>query len=181
MVYQLLGTGFEEVEAVTPCDLLRRAGVGVKMIGIDGLSVTGGHGITFICDGTLEDVDIDQAEMILLPGGLGGVNSIQSSDRALDLIQTFHREGKYVAAICAAPTILAQLHITDGCLATCYPGMEGEMGQAVMVSETESVQDGRIITGTSAGCAIDFSLQLITALRGRDAADKVAQAIVYRR
>ncbi|MBO6054985.1 MAG: DJ-1/PfpI family protein [Oscillospiraceae bacterium] len=181
MVYLLLGTGFEEMEAVTPCDLLRRAGIEVKLIGVDGLQITGGHGITFLCDGTLEDVDLSAGEMILLPGGTGGVASIRSSEKALSLIQDFHREKKYVAAICAAPTILAQLHITDGCLATCYPGLENEMGQAVMVPETESVQDGRIITGTSAGCAIDFALQLITVLKGRDAADAVADAIVYRR
>ena len=181
MVYLFLGTGFEEVEAVTPCDLLRRAGVDVRLIGVDGSVVTGGHGITVQCDGSLEDVDLSQAEMVILPGGLGGVASIRASEKAMEIIRAAADVGIYVTAICAAPTILGQLGIADGHLATCYPGMEDEMGEAVMVPETEAVQDGKLITGTSAGCAIPFALQLITALKGKEAADEVANKIVYRR
>ena len=181
MVYVLFGTGFEEIEAVTPCDLLRRAGIEVRLIGVDGKIVTGGHGIAIECDGTLEDVDLAQREMIVLPGGSVGVASLRASEQALELVRAFSDAGKYVAAICAAPTILAQLHLTDGRLVTLYPGLEDQMGSSILVPETEAVQDGKLITGTSAGCAIDFSLQLITALKGKAAAEEVAQAIVYRR
>ena len=180
MVYLLLGTGFEEIEAVTPCDLLRRAGVEVCTVGVNGPVVTGSHGIPIQADCALADVSLEKAEMLVLPGGLRGVASIQASEKAMNLIRAFSETGKFVAAICAAPTILAELHLTDGHLATCYPGMEDQMGDAVMVPETDAVQDGTIITGTSAGCSIPFALQLITALKGRQAADDVAKAIVFR-
>ena len=124
-------------------------------------------------------MDLNNLDMIILPGGLGGVNSIKACDQALDAVRFAYDNGKYVAAICAGPTILAQLHITDGKNATCYPGCEEQMGTANMVCAA-AVTDGKIITGTSAGCAIPFGLALITALKGADAADAIAKQIVIR-
>lgn len=179
MVYVLLGDGFEETEAITPVDLMRRAGIEVLTVGIGGNTVCGGHGIRICADITLEEMDLTDLEMIVLPGGLGGVASIHASERAMDAIRFAWDNGKYVAAICAAPTILGQLGITDGHEVTCYPGCESQLGNADIVA-LASVQDGKLITGTSAGCAVSFGLQLISALKGPDAANAVADQIVIR-
>ena len=179
MVYVILGAGFEEAEAIIPCDLLRRAGLDVKFAGIGALSVTGSHGITVTADCIVEDTDLTRADMIVLPGGLGGVTSIRKSRETIQAVRQMYNEGKYVAAICAAPTVLASLGITDGKRAVCYPGMEAEMGSARM-QPGSAVTDGTVITGRSAGTAFDFALELIRVLRGEDAAQKVASGIVYK-
>ena len=180
MVYVLLGTGFEEVEAITPVDLLRRAGVDVLTVGINGKTVYGGHGIGIAADVTMDEMDLERMEMIVLPGGLGGVASIRGCQKAMDAIRYAHEHNKFVAAICAGPTILAELGITNGKKAVCYPGCEEEMGSAEVVQDQASATDGQVITGTSAGCAIPFALSLITALRGADEAQKIARQIVIR-
>ena len=180
MVYVLLGTGFEEMEAIAPIDLLRRAGIEVKTVGVTGKTVYGSHGIGVVADILPEDMELDAMEMIVLPGGLGGVASTRASKPALDALRYGWDQGRFVAAICAGPTVLADLGITDGRNATCYPGCEGQMGSANMQPGAAAVRDGKLITGTSAGCAIPFALQLITALKGKEAADSVAQQIVIR-
>ena len=180
MVYVLLGTGFEEIEAITPVDLMRRAGIDVLTVGITGKVVYGGHNIGIEADITLEEMDLTDLEMIVLPGGLGGVASARACQGALDALRFAWDNGKFVAAICAGPTVLADLHITDGKQATCYPGCEDGMGNANMLSGTASVRDGKLITGTSAGCAISFGLALIEALKGPETAKKIAQQIVIR-
>ena len=180
MVYVLLGTGFEETEAIAPVDLLRRAGVEVTTVGINGKIVKGSHGIGVEADTTLEETDFSHLEMIVLPGGLGGVASCRASKGAMDALAKAWQDGKYVAAICAGPTVLADLGITDGKACTCYPGCEGSMGGANMVPDTAAIQDGRLITGTSAGCAIPFGLKLIEALKGAEAAETIRRQIVIR-
>ena len=179
MVYVLLGTGFEEMEAIAPIDLLRRAGIGVITVGLNGQTIYGSHNIGIRADITIEEMDFSQMDMIVLPGGLGGVASIRSCNRAMEAIGYAHREGKFVAAICAAPTILAGLHITAGIPAVCYPGCEEEMGSAQVVNAA-CVRQGNVITGTSAGCAVPFALELIRALKGDAAAQQIADQIVMR-
>lgn len=180
MVYVLLGTGFEETEAIAPIDLLRRAGVQVLTVGINGKIIYGGHGIGVEADIELGEMDLTDMDMIVLPGGLGGVASIRASKEAMAAVSFAFENNRYVAAICAGPTVLADLHITDGKLATCYPGCEEGMGTAVMAENAPCVTDGKIITGTSAGCAVPFGLALIAALKGKEAADTVARQIVIR-
>ena len=123
-------------------------------------------------------MDLTKLEMIVLPGGLGGVASIKASDLAMDAIRFAYENKKFVAAICAAPTILAELGITESKQAVCYPGCEEEMGQAHILPNTACVRDGNVITGTSAGCATSFALELIAALKSREDADRVARQIV---
>ena len=125
-------------------------------------------------------MDLTDLDMIILPGGLGGVASCRSCEAAMDALRFAWENGKYVAAICAGPTVLADLGITDGKNATCYPGCEDGMGKAVMIKEAACVQDERIITGTSAGCAIPFGLKLIEALKGQEEAERIAKQIVIR-
>ena len=177
MVYVLLGTGFEEMEAIAPIDLLRRAGIDVLTVGIQGKLVYGSHKIGVEADITIEQMDLTKLDMIVLPGGLGGVGSIKASPAALEAVRFAHENGKFVAAICAGPTVLAQLGITDGLEAVCYPGCEEEMGSAKVV-KAPCIRSGNVITGTSAGCAIPFGLALIAALQGQEAADRIRNQIV---
>jgi len=180
MVYMLLGTGFEETEAIAPLDILRRAGVKVLTVGIDGKTVCGSHKIPVVADITLEEMDLTEMDMIVIPGGMGGVASLRACPAALEALKFGWDNGKYVAAICAGPTVLADLGITDGRHATCYPGQEIHMGNAKMEKDAAVVADGRLITGTSAGCAIPFGLALAEALVGKEAAEKVKEQIVIR-
>ena len=178
MVYILLGNGFEEIEAVAPCDLLRRAGVEVRTVGLNGPVIRGSHGIEVRADCSLDEVDFDAMELLMLPGGLRGVQSILACPEALALTRRAWEAGRFVAAICAAPTILAKLGITDGRPAVCYPGKEPEMGSAKMVS-ADTVRDGKLITGRAAGAAIDFGLALIEALKSPEEAERIKKQIVY--
>ncbi len=180
MVYMLLGTGFEETEAIAPLDILRRAGVEILTVGIDGKVVTGSHKIKVEADITIGEMDLTDLDMVVIPGGLGGVASLRACPAALDVLKFGWDNGKYVAAICAGPTVLADLGITDGLKATCYPGQEKNMGPAQMQENAAVVTDGRLITGTSAGCAIPFGLALVEALKGKEAAGKVKNQIVIR-
>lgn len=180
MVYMLLGTGFEETEAIAPLDLLRRAGVSVMTVGLNGKTIRGSHGIEVVADITIGEMDLTDMEMIIMPGGLGGVASARACPQALEALRFGWENGKLVGAICAGPTVLADLGITDGLHATCYPGQEKNMGSAIMAENAAAVTDGRLITGTSAGCAIPFGLALIAALKGQDAADAIAAQVVIR-
>ncbi len=180
MVYVLLGTGFEETEAIAPIDLLRRANIEVITVGLNGKTVYGSHGIGVVADITPEEMDLSAMDMIVLPGGLGGVASIRSSESAMDAIRYAQNHDKFVAAICAGPTILAQLGITDEKNAVCYPGCEPEMGSARILPDAPCARDGRVITAASAGCAIPFGLALIEALKGQDEARRIARQIVIR-
>lgn len=180
MIYMLLGTGFEETEAIAPLDLLRRAGVEVMTVGINGKIIRGSHGIGIEADIELHEMDLTNLEMIILPGGLGGVASVRDSEGAMNALRFAWDNGKFVAAICAGPTVLADLGITSGMQATCFPSCEGGMGDAIMVSGAAAVRDGRLITGTSAGCAISFGLELIKALKGENEAERIGKQIVIR-
>ena len=180
MVYLMLGTGFEEMEAVAPLDILRRAGVQVLTVGINGKTVYGSQNIGIEADITLEEMDLTNMEMIILPGGLGGVTSARASQATLDALKFAWDNGKFVAAICAGPTVLADLGITDGKNATCYPGCEGGMGSAIVAPNAATVRDGNLITGTAPGCSVKFGLALVEALKGKAAAEEVEQQLVIR-
>jgi len=178
MVYIILGTGFEEVEAIAPCDILRRGGIETHFAGIGGRLITGGNGITVQADCTVEEMNLAETDMIVLPGGMGGVHSILGSETAMNAISQLYQAGKFIAAICAAPTVLAQLGITDGKQATCYPGMEDQMGSACMV-DANAVRDGKVLTGRAPGAAFDFGYLLLKTLRGSDIAGQVRSGMVY--
>ena len=180
MVYVLLGTGFEETEAIAPIDLLRRAQIPTLTVALADKIVCGGHGIRVEADITVGEMDLTDMDMIVLPGGLGGVASIRGCEAAMEAIRFAWENGKFVAAICAGPTVLADLGITDGKKATCYPGCEEKMGSADMVESAPCVRDDKLITGTSAGCATAFGLMLVSALKDQAAADAIASQIVIR-
>lgn len=178
MVYIILGKGFEEAEAIIPCDLLRRAGVDVRFAGIGGREIVGGHGICVQADCVAEETELDQAQMLVLPGGLGGVASIRGCAPVMEAVRSLWNRGGYVAAICAAPTLLSCLDIPRGKRAVCYPGMEEQMTGAICC-DAPAVTDGKLITGKAAGTAFDFGLLLVEALCGKDAAKEIAASVFY--
>ena len=180
MVYVLLAPGFEESEAVVPTDLLRQAGLETALVSLSGPTVSGSHGITLCADLELSQVDLSNAEMLVLPGGLGGVASIQMDLFATALIQKASDRGCWLGAICAAPSILAHMGILDRRKATCHPCVLDEMGSAAVRRDEQVVVDGRIVTAQAAGAAFPFGLKLVEVLRGREAAEQVRDAVLYR-
>jgi len=180
MVYILFAEGFEEIEAITPVDLLRRVDVEVQTVSLtNDLMVKGGHDISLKADITLEQVDFDALEMLVLPGGLGGVNTIANSPQAMDLIQKVWKAEKMLAAICAAPTLLAKLDIIKGLSVVCHPSVSGEIMNAGgrLIHNKQVVCDGNLITGKAAGSSIEFALELVSTMRDRDTAGQIYHAI----
>ncbi|MCD7918214.1 MAG: DJ-1/PfpI family protein [Clostridiales bacterium] len=179
MVYILLADGFETAEALCPCDMLRRANVPVQLVGVNGPTARSGQGITVRTDSTLKEVSFDELELLMLPGGLVGVDNILASKDAMALIRRTAAAGKYVAAICAAPTILGRLGLLEGKRAVCYPGMEGGLTGAQPCVGESVVVDGNIVTGEAAGSSIAFGLKLVELLCSPEAERKVHQGIHY--
>jgi len=180
MVYVLLGKGFEEIEAITPIDLLRRVDVEVKAVSLtNDLTVKGGHEISIQADITLEQVNFEDLEMLVLPGGLGGVKSISDCPKAMDLIQKVWKAEKKLAAICAAPTLLAKLGIIKGLSVVCHPSVGNEIMNAGgrLLHNKQVACDGNLITGKAAGSAIEFALELITIQRDIDTAEQLQHVI----
>ena len=169
----LLADGFEELEAVTIIDVLRRSGVRVTLLGVAGLSVRGAHGIVLQADALLADEHHRAWDMVVLPGGQPGANTLRDNAAVQDLIKRqMERKGR-MAAICAAPIALAKAGALNGKQATCYPGFEPELAHAVLQSQAV-VEDGSVTTSRGPGTAIQFALALATQLAGGARADQVA-------
>ena len=178
--YILLADGFEEVEGLTAVDLMRRAGIEVVMASIkDDVNITGARGIKVIADTTIDEIDAD-ADMLILPGGMPGTNYLKQSDKVKDMILRYNEAGKYLAAICAAPTVYGEMGLLRGKKATCYPGLEAGLLDAMWPGESETVvRDGQFITSRGVGTAIDFALELITVLIDDKKAEEIAKSVVY--
>ena len=173
------GEGFEEVEALTQVDLLKRAGIDVVMVSItDNEFVKGTHGVTIKCDMSIDKNKLKDADAIILPGGMPGTLNLKNHDGVRYVVKQYAKEGRYVGAICAAPTILKSLGVLEGRRATCYPGVEDEM-EDVVLTETAVVVDENIITSQGVGTAIDFGLKLIEILDGEEKAKEIADSIVF--
>ena len=179
MVYILLGAGFEEAEALVAADVLRRGEIPVSLAGIGGEWVAGSHGITVKADLPVEGVTLKEGDMVVLPG----VASIEGSGEALALVRgAAETPGCWLAAICAAPTLLARAGLLpQGGRCVCYPGMEGELSQAgaVPAMDQAAVREGMLITGKGPGTAFDFALALVEALAGAERAGQVRAGLHY--
>ncbi len=172
--------GFEEIEALTAVDLLRRAGIETDMISIASKTVEGVHGIRVIADKLLSETDFDQLDMIILPGGGPGTDNLEACGELMEQLDLFYQKGEPIAAICAAPGILGHRGMLKGRKACSYPAREDQLEGAEVVHD-EAVLDGNIITGRGAGCAIPFALLIVEYFQGQKAADDLAEAIVYTR
>lgn len=177
MIYLFLANGFEEIEALCPLDLLRRAGLEVTTVGIGGEMIMGSHGITVAAD-IPEGMYADSApDMLILPGGMPGAKNLNESRVVDTALKAAARRGAYIAAICAAPMVLGRRGLLEGKEAICFPGFEGELKGAA-VSGKRVVRDGNIITAAGMGVALEFGLELVAALKGREAAESLRRAVL---
>lgn len=175
----LLAEGFEEIEALTVVDLLRRARIYVDTAAVaDEYMVRGSHGIAVQTEDLFSEVDFEEFDMLVLPGGLPGTTNLGDHSGVRKVIRDFAEKEKYIAAICAAPTLLGSLGLLKGKRVTCHPSMEKQISGAVLTG-APVMSDGNIITGQGVGAAIEFALNLIAVLMGDEKAQEIAEAIVY--
>ena len=191
-VLVLLAEGFEEIEALTPVDYLRRAGAEVTIAGVNGKKVIGSHKIMVEADSQIAEVNASEFDMVVCPGGMPGSSNIAASTKACDIIRTINNKNGFVAAICASPVVvLAPLGLLKGKNFTCYPGMENDIAQfsgsnwkelttGASHSKNRVVQDAKLITGGGPGIAEEFALKLVEVLFGKDKAEALRKGIVAR-
>jgi 4-methyl-5(b-hydroxyethyl)-thiazole monophosphate biosynthesis len=174
-----LAQGCEELEAVTVIDLLRRAGINVLTAGLDNQPVKASRGVVLMPDTTLDEALKQSFEMIVLPGGLPGADHLNNDPRIHQLLKDMHQQGKYTAAICAAPKVLADAGLLANKSATSYPGvLESMQVPDMQFIDAPVVKDGQVVTSRGPGTAMDFALELIETLVGRDTRDQVEAGLV---
>ena len=177
-VFIFLADGFEEMEAIAPIDILRRAGIDVVTVSIsENNVVTGAHGIKVEADQLFIETDFSSNDMLVLPGGGVGTENLTAHTRMNELLENQNNSGKQIAAICAAPSVLGKLGILAGKEAICYPGFEEKLTGAV-ISKNTVVKDGNIITGKGPGVAIPFALKIVETLKGKETASQVADSLM---
>lgn len=174
-----LANGFEEIEAVTVIDLLRRAGIDVTVAALEPGIVHGAHGIDIEADTSLDDALTRDYDMAVLPGGLPGSDNLQQDERVRDLMKKMANSGRFTAAICAAPKVLAASGVLEGRVATSYPGvLENFKVPGMRLSTDPVVQDGKVITSRGPGTAMDFALRLIEQLAGEKKRDQIEASLM---
>ena len=176
MIYCFLANGFEEVEALAPVDILRRAELDVVTVGVGGKEIKGSHGIRIIADIEESEVITDNMEMVILPGGMPGTLNLDNSPIVAASVEYCVKNNLPVAAICAAPSVLGHLGVFKNKKATCFPGFEGELNCSEYTGEPVT-RDGNIITSKGAGCAVEFGLEIVSLLLGEERAEKLKGAM----
>ena len=177
MVIVLLADGFEEIEALTPIDILRRAGLDVKSVGITGKVIVGSHGIATVADMLPDEVNLSEVSLAIFPGGMPGSLALDTSPFTDKVISAIEKSGGRLAAICAAPLVLGKRGLLDGRNAICYPGFENELKGAI-ISEKPVITDGNITTAKGMGVALEFSLELVRVILGEDTASEISKAVM---
>lgn len=181
MIYVFFANGFEESEAIVPIDIMRRAGLEVTLISTtNDTMVTGSHGIVIKTDAKFNDVDFDDAELLVLPGGMPGTKNLDAHAGLCELLQTSAEKGIKLAAICAAPMVFGNLGLLNGEKATCYPGFEEHLIGAEYLEKNVVVSSNQFITSRGAGTAMDFGLKIVEILKNSKIAEELASAIIYR-
>ena len=178
MILLFLANGFEEIEALTPIDLLRRAGCEVVTVGIGGRQITGAHGICVLSDTDDAHLPAHAPEMVILPGGMPGAATLDASPVVERVIADAAARGAYLAAICAAPMVLGKRGYLAGKRAVCYPGFEQYLNGAIHCRDVGVLRDGNIITAQGMGVALDFGFALVEVLQGEDAVRKLRAAVM---
>ena len=160
--------GFEEVEAIAALDVIRRAKIDIKSVGIGGKNITGSHGITVVCDLLESEIaPSDSCDGIILPGGMPGTENLYNSDKVIEFVNYCEINGKFLCAICAAPIILGRKNYLSGKKAVCFPGFEEEL-KGASVSDSFVCRDGNIITAKGMGCAVNFGIEIVAAVKGNE-------------
>lgn len=177
MIAVLLADGFEEIEALTPVDMLRRAGLEVVTVGISSKIALGSHGIPVVCDKLPTELELDKISTVILPGGMPGSLNLDASPFTDEIISSVSSRGGRIAAICAAPLVLGRRGLLKGKRATCYPGFEAELSGATVTGEPV-VTDGNITTAKGMGAALAFAKELITLLVDKKKAEELSSAIM---
>ena len=179
MVYEFLATGFEEVEALAPVDILRRGGVEIKTVSVTGdLIVESAHGVGIKADALFEDIDLATADLLMLPGGLPGATNLNAHEGLRKALVAQDKRGGRIAAICAAPLVLGGLGLLEGRRATCYPGFEKYMTGATYTAELFTT-DGNITTGRGPAAVLPYSYAILEQLAGADTAKAVRDGMIY--
>lgn len=176
MVYVFLADGFEEIEALSTVNILRRGGVSVETVGVSGKTVTGTHGIPVIADIEIKNVDMKNLEAIVLPGGIPGTPNLKADERVINILKFAKDNDVLICAICAAPSILGELGYLKGINATCYPGFENTFD---LYKNVPVIRDGNIITGRSAGAAHLFAFEILKVIKGNETAKEVYSSMIY--
>lgn len=176
MIYVFFAHGFEEIEAVTTVDILRRAELEVKTVGVGAKTVTGSHGITVHCDMIDHMAGTKGLEMVVLPGGMPGTRNLEKSQTVARFIEYAVKNDIWLAAICAAPSILGRMGLLEGRTVTCFPGFEDQLGGANHTGNRVE-QDGRLVTAKGAGAAVLFAAKLVECLLGKERADQLVAAL----
>lgn len=172
--------GYEECEALIVVDLVRRAGLSIEMISIsDDKTVVSSHGVPVVMDCTLKDVDFNKLDMIILPGGMPGTTNLEACEPLMEQVEAFYKQGKCVSAICAAPSIFGHKGMLKGREAVSYPSFEDHLEGATVLKAPVAVSE-HVTTSRGLGTAIDFGLAIVERYCGKDKADEIAKAIVYR-
>lgn len=177
MIIVLLADGFEEIEALTPIDILRRAGLDVKSVGITGKVVVGSHGIATVADLLPSEVKLEEVSLAVFPGGMPGSLALDESPFSDEVIAALEKSGGRLAAICAAPLVLGRRGLLEGKRAICYPGFEKELKGAIIGDESV-VTDGNVTTAKGMGVALEFSLELVRVILGEEAALRISDAVM---
>jgi len=173
-----LAEGFEEIEALTVVDVLRRAGVAVVTVAVSASKeVNGAHHITVIADQTFDEIDNKAADMLVLPGGMPGTRNLEKHEGLRSLIKDFYENERYIAAICAAPSILGKMGLLESSMATCYPGFEEDLKGAIH-SEEPVIRHKNIITSKGPGTAMLFALELVELLVGREIKEELKDSLI---
>ncbi len=177
MIYCFLADGFEEVEALAAVDMIRRAGLELRTVGVDNILIKGAHGIKVECDCTLDEIALDDnLSAVILPGGMPGTLNLEKNKTVQMAIDYASENGKLICAICAAPSILGHKGLLKGKEAIAYPGFEKDL-EGAEISKKHVVCDGNIITAKGAGVAVDFGLEIVSYLSGAEKADEIRKAI----
>ena len=178
MVYILLADGFEEIEALAPCDMLRRADVEVRLVSVTAkLHVRGTHGISIMADLTVSEMNSRDIDMLVFPGGMPGAKNLDEHPRTDILVRHCLDRNAYLAAICAAPMILGKRGVLAGKKAICFPGFEKYLAGAEIMEGERVVRDGNIVTAVGAGAAVDFGLKLVEIMKGKETAESIRASI----
>lgn len=179
MVYVFLADGFEVIEALAPVDMMKRAGIDVKTVGVTGKNVTASCGVTVTSDMTIYEFNFYDVEAVVLPGGMPGTLNLENNDAVQNAIDNAKNTNAFICAICAAPSILGHKGLLNGKNAVCFPGFENAL-EGALLSDEYVVTDGQFITAKGAGVCIDFGLEIVKQLKGGEVSDEVRKSIQSR-